>query len=428
MSIKKILIIFLALTIVLSLGLFAFLSQNYMHAYFSEYINSKYLENVDNIVDFGQIILSQGYQQRSFLNSYIDDPIYYVEIYDTKDNLIMNSGLMGKSFVYNDASMMIDTFEISLNAKQIGYVHIIKEANILNTETNKLFNRALIVGALVSSLATILCIGILLIFAIRAASKNVNQVVDFATDDRMKPTKSNIVELNTIINAIEKYRIKLKTKERVKKEKFDLILHETKTPITIIKSQLEGILDGVISSDYERTQSMIDELDNLDNMLKDITNIVEGVIKEDDMDLKSIEYSAELQKIIKSLSLKFNHKNLKLLYDSKPLNITANKELLNKAIYNLLINSYKYTDAGQVKISTDDKSKTISIKDTGRGIASEDIDHIFKSYYRGKNVREIEGEGIGLSNVKKNIERMNGTIQVHSKENHYTEFIITLKY
>jgi signal transduction histidine kinase len=69
---------------------------------------------------------------------------------------------------------------------------------------------------------------------------------------------------------------------------------------------------------------------------------------------------------------------------------------------------------------------TIQIKDKGLGIAEEDHKHLFERFFRGKNVTNIQGTGLGLHIVSKYVELMGGTIEVESALNEGTTF--TLKF
>ena len=73
---------------------------------------------------------------------------------------------------------------------------------------------------------------------------------------------------------------------------------------------------------------------------------------------------------------------------------------------------------------TNENKKSITIKDSGIGIAKADIEHVFEPYYRGDNTKTVKGEGLGLANAKDNIEKAGGKIEVKSQINKFTEFKI----
>jgi signal transduction histidine kinase len=77
-----------------------------------------------------------------------------------------------------------------------------------------------------------------------------------------------------------------------------------------------------------------------------------------------------------------------------------------------------------VKTAVHEKAIIISIQDNGVGIADEDKKHLFERFFRGKNVVNIQGTGLGLHIVSKYIEIMNGSIEVESELEKGTKFII----
>ena len=425
MSIKKILIIFMTIAVLLSILLFAFLSNKYVSDYFSDYINETYDENALNVVEYGRYVLTQGHQPRSILNSYIIDPIYYVEIYDEYEVLVTNSGKMSKNFVFDNETMLIDTFDIEQEGNIIGSALITREISTESTVTNQLFRNALFTGGMISFLVTIALIGLLLVFIIKYISKNISGVAAYANEDKREKQDYKISELNTIADAITQYRIALAQKQRVKKQKIDQLMHETKTPLTVMKSQLEGINDGMIRADKERIKSLIDGVDHLNLALKDIADVVEGAPKKRAVKLDDMDYSEQLEKIINSLTTKFNNKGINVVYEKDRFDIKTNKAMLDKAIYNLLMNSYKYTQSGSVCVVTDNQRKTLKISDTGIGIDKKDLSHIFEPYYRGKGADGINGEGLGLSIVKEILQSLNADVVVKSEAGKFTHFKIS---
>ncbi len=119
--------------------------------------------------------------------------------------------------------------------------------------------------------------------------------------------------------------------------------------------------------------------------------------------------------------------NFKFEYLSdKNLMVEIDKEKLETIIYNLLSNAFKFTpNKGSVKFSAKDNGKDlqITISDTGRGIHSDDLPHIFNRFYQTKrNNRKAEGgTGIGLSLVYQLIQLMKGNIEVQSDPDSYRE-------
>jgi len=102
---------------------------------------------------------------------------------------------------------------------------------------------------------------------------------------------------------------------------------------------------------------------------------------------------------------------------------------LSQCIYNLLTNAYKFTGPhGKVEVSYEESDKNVSIhiKDTGTGIAEEDIPHLFDAYFRGHNTAAITGDGLGLYVVKENLDQMGGSVNVQSSPGAGSEFTITV--
>ena len=201
-------------------------------------------------------------------------------------------------------------------------------------------------------------------------------------------------------------------------------MHDTKTPLTILKSQLEGVQDGLIQTDRPMVQTLLNNVDALSTALEDITDVVEGQEKAEQVRLLETDYAEELIKMVRSLEAKFREKGLKLELKAERFIIKTNPAVLNKAVYNLLLNSYKYTKTGGAVITADQAAKTLSIKDTGIGIPGDELDKVFEPYYRGRNARAVEGEGLGLSIVKEQLLKINANVLLRSKPGKYTEFII----
>jgi signal transduction histidine kinase len=103
--------------------------------------------------------------------------------------------------------------------------------------------------------------------------------------------------------------------------------------------------------------------------------------------------------------------------------------LLKHIVMNLLSNAIKFSSEDAVihisTSNTDGSELVLKVKDNGIGISKEDQEHLFERFFRGANVTNIQGTGLGLHIVAKYAELMNGTIKAESELGEGTEFIIT---
>ena len=218
---------------------------------------------------------------------------------------------------------------------------------------------------------------------------------------------------------------KINAAEKEKQKYIMGIVHEIKTPIVAVASYIDiilqkflGPIDETIEEKLVRAKNRTDEgiqmindvlnvskltlYDQYDEEEVDIYEIVSGVIKRR-------KASAEAHLIKLNLSDKREKKE----------NIKGDKFLLDIALSNLLGNSIKYgVDHGNVEITINSNSKNLIIEvcDDGVGIPKEELPKIFKEFYRANNVRKIvsEGSGLGLSVVKRIVERHGGTVSAVS--------------
>ena len=123
--------------------------------------------------------------------------------------------------------------------------------------------------------------------------------------------------------------------------------------------------------------------------------------------------------------------NVTIRYDIEDENINTDEYLIDQIIDNLVDNSIKYTDKGEVDIHIyNDKNKKLYIEviDTGTGIAEEYIPNLFKPFTQESSgySRKYEGNGLGLALTHKYVELLNGEIFVKSKKGEGSAFTVVL--
>jgi signal transduction histidine kinase len=107
----------------------------------------------------------------------------------------------------------------------------------------------------------------------------------------------------------------------------------------------------------------------------------------------------------------------------------TDKKLLKNIVINLLTNAIKFSGEGQpivIESSSDDAEIKISVSDRGIGIPEDDQEHLFSSFFRGKNATNIQGTGLGLHIIKRYLDLVGGNIKLESRINEGTTFHVTI--
>ena len=166
-----------------------------------------------------------------------------------------------------------------------------------------------------------------------------------------------------------------------------------------------------------------------------LISLIQDIIKLSQLDEKNSTFMKEplnLSAICKQIILRLNDKALtkqvKLIFKEVPTSeIIGVRQLIEELIYNLIENAIKYNKAnGSVFISllNEDKNHLIlEVKDTGIGIASDDLPHVFERFYRADKSRSqinVEGTGLGLAIVKHIAEFHHANLTIQSKPNEGT--------
>jgi signal transduction histidine kinase len=125
------------------------------------------------------------------------------------------------------------------------------------------------------------------------------------------------------------------------------------------------------------------------------------------------------------------HIEIKGLDTMHPNPIIADKDMINQVIYNLVDNAVKFTpDAGYIEVSSkaDAEKIILKIKNSGKGIAAEEIEKIFERFYKVDKSRsyDVKGAGMGLYIIKTIVELHGGHISARSEYGEYAEFIVQL--
>lgn len=227
-------------------------------------------------------------------------------------------------------------------------------------------------------------------------------------DFNVKFEQTGYNELNDLADTLNYATEEMGKTEEFRREFIANVSHDLRTPLTMIKAYAEMIRDISGKNDEKRTQhaqTIINEADRLNSLVADIQNLSKlqagtDVIKKDLFDLSEL-----CDRTVKQFSVMHEKFGYILKTDIAP-DITAygDEKKIEQVLYNLLGNAVNYTGEDKkvmVSLKTENDLAVVSITDTGKGIAPEEIKNVWDRYYRiNQHKRNVVGSGLGLSIVK----------------------------
>ncbi|MBU3103456.1 sensor histidine kinase [Clostridium gasigenes] len=215
-------------------------------------------------------------------------------------------------------------------------------------------------------------------------------------------------------------RARLCEKEAIENNKTVIatISHDIKTPIASIRAYTEG-LQANMDNNYERKQRYISVIIKKCDEVSKLTNdlFLHSLSHIEKLEINIDEYKAPqiINEILKSILAEEN----KLVVECKIPDciVKVDKNRLEQVFENIISNSVKYSSGSKINIDfkIEDKYLYCAIKDFGKGILDEDMPFIFEKFYRGKNIKNKPGAGLGLYIVKYIMEQMEGKVEIENR-------------
>lgn len=211
--------------------------------------------------------------------------------------------------------------------------------------------------------------------------------------------------------------------------------HELRTPLTILRGEIEIALRR---SDLDEEMqallaSNLEEISRMSRIIEDLLLLSKSDIGEMPLRMESFELNELLTDLFAQTAVLGEEKDIVVRFYPSPeqIDFQGDSLRLRQLFLNLLSNSIKYTPGGgsvDMTLCQQGSHALISIKDTGIGIKSEDLPHIFERFYRVDKVqnRGDGGSGLGLSIAKWVVDAHGGEVKVNSVFGEGTEFIVKL--
>lgn len=189
--------------------------------------------------------------------------------------------------------------------------------------------------------------------------------------------------------------------------------HELKTPVTILRGHLSGLLDGIgIYQDQEKYLARsLQTTARMEHLIQEILMVSRMEVRDSALPLERVDLSAITEEQLALAADLLEQKNLRVAADLSPaLMLDGERAMLAKAIGNLLANAALYSPCGEnIRIwsGMQDDAPTLIIENTGVHIGEDALPHLFDAFYReeGSRNRQTGGSGLGLYLVRIILER-----------------------
>ena len=230
---------------------------------------------------------------------------------------------------------------------------------------------------------------------------------------------------------------KLEELNQLRSRLFANLSHEFRTPLTLILGPLRSLLDGrhgTLSQSVRQQGELMhrngQRLLRLINQVLDLARLQAGAVSIARQPLELIGFVRTVTQAFAPLA---DRHGIAVAFRSplRTLTVAADHEQLEKVLLNLLSNAVKFTEAGgivDVSVARNDDDALIVVRDTGTGIAADELPRIFERFYQVDSAatRRYDGTGIGLALVRELVELHGGEIRVASVEGEGSTFTVRL--
>jgi len=388
MTIKKQWLLVLVLIAAFSVIINSLILSSLTNQYFKDYMKDNYNKHFDQIVEYlSGTLKDENYSENQIaieLETHLVDPITRIKVYDNNGILITDvsadvqsyvtsgtmSGMMGNMMgrMRNTQLEEVDHAEIINGETVIGQVNITKYSSAENSFATWMFQSSLLRNSLYS-------IGIVFVFAViigmiisKRMSKDLiltaemAQNIDIGNDTPARQSK--VKEIRVIQQSLETLQSRLKLKQKNRKALIDQLIHQTRTPLTILRTHLEGIEDGVINMVPEEIRVCENQIENITAIITNMSSMIDAEKLVTTLNIEQFELSQLVKQIVNGLKAQFKKKGIDFkITNYEKVSIKTDKYRLSQAIYNILTNAYKFTEPnGNVYVLYHVNSDSINLK------------------------------------------------------------------
>ncbi len=257
----------------------------------------------------------------------------------------------------------------------------------------------------------------------RIAAGDLSQRIPVASDD----------ELGEMAAAFNTMAAQLEQQHELRRRAMADIAHELRTPLSVLRIDLESIEDGLTEPSPQVVARLQDEVALLNRLVEDLRMLSLAEAGELHMDIEPLDVGELVQSTLERVNGAAREKGVALSADlAQPLSpVAGDRQRLTQVLLNLLSNALRHTLAGGqilVRARQTGGEVQVSVLDNGEGIPPAELPHVFERFYRADRARSREagGTGLGLTIARSLVQAHGGRIWAENAEGQGSVFIFTL--
>lgn len=228
-------------------------------------------------------------------------------------------------------------------------------------------------------------------------------------------------DLRTLSESFNEMATSLERNDRERREMLADIAHELRTPLSVIRGRLEGIVDGIYPENGPQVSMALEQTYLMQRLVDDLRLLTLVETRQLHFDKREVNFANIIDSVLEMLSAEADEKNITLSFTEKSGDLSAalDPQRLEQVISNLVSNAIRYVSEGRsvwVTAHESDGVVQITVNDNGTGLPAEDLPFIFDRFWRKDKSRSrlTGGTGLGLAIAKQLVEAQGGRIQARN--------------
>lgn len=405
------------------------------------YVLTNYSETA--VLRFPLVGFLEGYYQgrgswdgiEAEFQAYDSFPPEYTLLLDDEDRIVLDGGLASASTV--GSHYEFNTSDIRFVLQQDG-----RKVGVLVINPMPLELRGRLAGGILFPVAGIsFALGLfVIVIAFLLMRRFVNPLAEViyaarAVADGKLETRISTEgpqDLRTLSESFNEMASSLERSDRERRDMLADIAHELRTPLSVIRGRLEGIVDGIYPENGPQVSTALEQTYLLERLVDDLRLLTLAETRQLVFDKTTVNVGDLIDTVLDMLSAQAKEKNISLSFAERKENLTAHldPQRLEQVLSNLVSNALRYVpEGGQVWVTADgtEDGLRVTVNDNGAGIPEEDLPFIFDRFWRKEKSRSRAsgGTGLGLAISKQLIEAQGGSIQARNLTEGGLQVVVT---